>query len=251
MNHSYLKNNSPRAIVVGLLTAVALTMFVANRLVHSAPADSADPQSRLSAPRTATTAAIADGYGKLPLRFEANEGQTDPQVKFLSRGPGYDFFLTATTAVLTLRKSQSSPPDNLSAPALAKDSPSISVLRLKMIGANPAARVEGQNELPGKVNYLIGNDPEKWHANIPIYGKVYYKEIYPGVDMVYYGNQRQLEYDFVVAPHANPRAVKFNLEGAQKLRIDGAGDLVITVDRSEVRLRKPVIYQTTDGGRSE
>jgi hypothetical protein len=248
MNDSYLKNNSPRAIVVGLLTAVVLTMVVTNRLVHSAPAEPADLQPGLSVPGTSTSAAIADSYGKLPLRFEANEGQTDPQVKFLSRGPGYDLFLTATTAVLTLRKSQSPPPDNLGAPAPAKDSPSVSVLRLKMIGANPEARVAGQDELPGKVNYLIGNNPEKWHANIPIYGKVYYKEIYPGVDMVYYGNQRQLEYDFVIAPHADPRSVKFNLEGAQKLRIDGTGDLVITVDRSEVRLRKPMIYQITDQG---
>ena len=177
MNYSYFKNNSPRAVIVGLvLTAAVLTMFVTNRLVHSAPAGPADLQSKLSVPEASKTAAIVDGYGKLPLRFEANEGQTDPQVKFLSRGPGYDLFLTATEAVLTLRKSQSPPLSKSDAPAITKDNLSApareaSGLRLKMIGANPGARVEGQNELPGKVNYLIGNDPEKWLANVPIYGQ--------------------------------------------------------------------------------
>ena len=236
-----------------LLPAIALAIGFASRLVHSAPGEPIAINSNGAAPQASTATEIADRYGKLPLCFETNEGQTDQRVKFLSRGPGYDLFLTSTTAVLTLRRAQSLTPDKFEGPAPAKGVASASVaqtavLRLQMIGTNRRARVEGQDELPGKVNYLIGDDREKWHANIPIYRRVYYKEIYPGVDMVYYGNQRQLEYDFVIAPHADPRVVKFNLEGAQHLRIDGTGDLVITVDHSEVRLRKPLIYQITDQG---
>jgi CSLREA domain-containing protein len=247
MNNKYYKSNSLCTIVVALLTVVILTLFVADRLVRSAPAVPAGQGSAPSVPDAATTAAIRDRYGDLPLRFEPNQGQTDPQVRFLSRGPGYDLFLTPTEAVLTLRKPQSPSLDRLEA-APTKDVSSASlreasVLRLRMLGANPEALVEGREELSGKVNYLIGNAPDKWHVNIPIYGKVYYKETYPGVDMIYYGNQQQLEYDFVLAPHADPRSVKFKLEGAQQLKVDGKGDLVITIDHSEVRLRKPLIYQ--------
>src|SRR4029077_16823470 len=133
----------------------------------------------LSVPEESESTAIANRYGKLPLSFEANEGQSDKRVKFISRGPGYDLFLTAAEAVLTLRRPESPPPDKFVAPLLAKDvstTSETSVLRLKMIGANPGARVEGQYELPGKVNYLIGDDPEKWHANIPTYSRVHYKE---------------------------------------------------------------------------
>jgi hypothetical protein len=252
MNLTYFRNNPLRAVVLGLLAALALPLVFSTRLVDAALAEPPASKSNLSVPDPATSTAIADRYGELPLRFEANEGQTDQRVKFLSRGQGYDLFLTATGAVLTLRKPQS-PLGNFGAPALAKDVSitsvrETSVLRLKMIGANPGAPVDGQDKLPGIVNYLIGDDSKKWHANIPTYSRVHYQEIYPGVDMVYYGNQRQLEYDFVIAPGADLRAVKFRLEGAQHLSIDETGDLVITVDHSEVKLRKPVIYQITDQG---
>jgi hypothetical protein len=92
-----------------------------------------------------------------------------------------------------------------------------SVLRLKMVGGNTGARVEGQEELPGKVNYFIGNDPEKWRHNIPTFRKVYYKDVYPGIDIVYYGNQQELEYDFVIAPGADPKAIKFRIDGAERI----------------------------------
>ena len=142
-----------------------------------------------TATNLSTKATVADRFGRLPLSFEINQGQTAQAAKFLSRGPGYDLFLTANEAVLTLRKPQS--PD-----AKVREG---SVLRLKMIGANAAPEVEGQDELPGKVNYFFGDDPEKWRRNVPTYRKVYYKDVYPGIDVVYYGNQRELEYDFYCA----------------------------------------------------
>ena len=242
--------NPWRVLSLGLVTAIVLFAGFAKLFDRSTHAESPAVASNLLLAGDSESTRIANRYGELPLRFEPNEGQTDERVKFLSRGPGYDLFLTATGAVISLRKPNAQTDNPNAAP---KDSASasdwqISVLRLNLIGANAQAQVEAQEELPGKINYLIGNDPAKWHSNISTYGKVLYKQIYPGVDMVYYGNQRQLEYDFVVAPHADPRAVKFNVEGAQKLRVDGKGDLVMTVNGSEVRLRKPVIYQTSDGG---
>ena len=197
------------ALVIGivcLVTAFAGVIFVAAR--------NDDGRPNVEAPATAR---VADRFGGLPLSFEANKGQIDQPVKFLSNGPGYNLFLTGNEAVLTLRKPQAHADDSKVREG--------SVLRLKMIGANTSPQVEGQDELPGKVNYFIGNDPEKWRRNIPTYRKVYYKDVYPGIDVVYYGNQRELEYDFVVAPGANPKLIKFTVEGADKIRLDETGNL--------------------------
>jgi hypothetical protein len=134
-------------------------------------------------------------YGQLPLHFEPNQGQSDPQVKFLARGLGYTLFLTSTEAVLSLRGAKAEP-------AAA----SAAVLRMKLVGARPEAEVRGVGPLPGQVHYFRGRDPAKWQRHIPTYRQVRYEEVYPGIDLVYYGQQRQLEYDFVVAPEA--RAVQ-------------------------------------------
>src|SRR5207249_11594390 len=117
------------------------------------------------------------------------------------------------------------------------------VLRTTFIGANRQPRVVGRDELPGKAHYFIGNDPAKWRTNVPMYARVHYQEIYPGIDLVYYGTQRQLEYDFVVSPGADPKAITLAFEGVDGVAIDAMGDLVLRADGSEVRLRKPVVYQ--------
>jgi len=187
---------------------------------------------------------IVEGYGRLPLAFEANQGQTDSQVKFLSRGAGYGLFLTPTEAVLTLK------PSALSNQHSAKQMPGSAVLRMKLLNANPKTIVSGQDELPGKSNYFIGNDPKKWHTDVPQYAKVRYAKVYPGVDLVYYGNQRELEYDFVLQPGAKPEAIRLGIEGASKLRLE-RGDLVLTSAAGEVRLRSPRIYQEVNGVRQE
>src|SRR5439155_22229702 len=106
----------------------------------------------------------------------------------------------------------------------------------------------GKDELPGKINYLIGNNPGNWHINIPAYRRVHYKEIYAGVDLIYYGNRTELEYDFVVRPGGNVEAVKFQLEGASQIRLDEGGNLRLATIQGQVQLRKPVIYQLTDQG---
>jgi hypothetical protein len=118
---------------------------------------------------------------------------------------------------------------------------------MKLFGANPNPDVVGLDQLPGKSNYCIGKDPSKWRTNVPTYTKVEYKNVYPGVDLVYYGNQRQLEYDFVVAPGEDPNRIVFGFEGAEKVEIDGQGDLVLQADDSKIRMKKPYIYQEIEG----
>jgi len=177
-------------------------------------------------------AKIVEGYGKLPLAFEANQGQSDSQVKFLSRGAGYSLFLTSADAVLALQPSAVSHRR--------------SVLRMELLNANPNSVVTGQDELPGKSNYFLGRDPKKWHREVRQYAKVRYANVYPGVDLVYYGNQHELEYDFVLQPGADPRAIRLGIKGQGKLRLEH-GDLVLT----DVRLRSPRVYQETNGIRQE
>ena len=191
---------------------------------------------------------IVDNYGKVPLAFEANQGQTDPQVKFVSRGPGYGLFLTTCEAVLTLRRASGKEPNSSRAKALPQAEKS-AVLRMKLVGANATAiEVSGKDELSSKSNYFIGNDPEKWRTNVRQYAKVRYANLYPGVDLVYYGNQRELEYDFVLQPGANPDAIRLGVEGASKLHLD-SGDLVLSSPGGEVRLRSPFTYQEVNGSK--
>jgi hypothetical protein len=268
-----------------------------------------------STPDPAAQGKIVENYGKLPLTFEANQGQTDPRVKFLSRGSGYTLFLTADEAVFSLRgneaqanplpvggglhskageplpqpesPSETEPPsDNLAAsdnaaaarrqnkahgasrgctavkdqaPAGRKNScdpysvapRTNTVLRMKLLHANATAKITGADELPGKSNYFIGNDPKKWRSNVPTYAKVKYQGVYPGVDLVYYGNQRELEYDFVVAPGADPRRIQFDVRGAMNIHRDQNGDLVLQTATGEIRWRKPAVYQEKDGIRQE
>jgi hypothetical protein len=207
-------------------------------------------RSDSSKPGPKTQARILETYGKLPLSFEENQGQTDAQVKFVSRGSGYTLFLTADEAVLSLHestKNDEASPTNRQQPPLAPTANP--VLRMKLYQANPSAKVTGADELPGKTNYFIGNDSKKWHTNVPTYAKVKYQNIYSGIDLVYYGNQRQLEYDFVVAPGADPRRIQFDVRRASKISTDKNGDLVFRFRDRELRWRKPVVFQETDGTR--
>jgi hypothetical protein len=123
------------------------------------------------------------------------------------------------------------------------------VLRMKFRNANPAAKVTGVDELAGTSNYFIGNDPAKWRTNLPTYAKVKYEGIYSGIDLVYYGNQRQLEYDFIVAPGADPRRIQFDVRGAKRIRRDAHGELVLKIGEGEIRWHKPVVYQEKNGTR--
>jgi hypothetical protein len=115
---------------------------------------------------------------------------------------------------------------------------------MKFTGANPKAQMAGLKELPGKINFLVGSDPARWISNIPTYATVESKSVYPGIDLIYYGNQSQLEYDFVVAPGADPNLIRFALHESGKTTINLDGDLVMQTTHAEIRLRKPLVYQT-------
>ncbi len=153
-----------------------------------------------SAPPHVGASAI-EAYGQIPLHFEANEGQAADEVKFLTRGNGYAMFFTPTETVLSLTA-----PKADAGPA-SKERIS-AVVRMKLLNANSSPSMAGIGELAGKVNYFIGSDPTKWRTNVATYAKVKHENVYPGVDLIYYGNQQQLEYDFVVAPGADPRTIR-------------------------------------------
>ncbi len=172
---------------------------------------------------------IAADYGKLPLSFEVNEGQADGRVRFMSRASGYSLLLTGDEAVLALRKGSGEKNaagrlPGLEPQAAPKKARLSEMLRMKLVGAKAAPRVTGMEELPGKVNYFIGDDSAKWRTNVRTYARVKYESVYPGVDLVFYGNQGQLEDDFVVTPGADPGAIRLAFRGAKKPSINKHGE---------------------------
>jgi hypothetical protein len=179
---------------------------------------------------------LGEGFAELPMRFERNAGQTDAAVDFFVRGHRYTVFLTPAEAVLTLSKADQA-----------------AAVRIKLRGANTQPQVQGEDELPGKSNYLTGDDPGNWRTEVPNYGKVRYKELYSGIDLVYYGNGRQLEYDFIVAPGADSQAIRVGLEGAESAAITPDGDLVLATGTGEelLRMQKPAAYQQIAGQRHD
>ncbi len=223
--------------------ALALACFTLSVPAQAATAEPAKPDE-------ATRARVSENYGKLPVSFEVNDGQQGRYVKFFSRGSGYNLFLATREAVLVLTKSEkpATPPAN-NATLSQKPKRRSTVLRTMLVDANPAAKVTGEERLPGKVNYFIGNDPSKWQNDVPTYGKVRYEQVYPGIDLVYYGNQRQLEYDFIVAPGADPTRIRLSVAGAQTMCLDGRGQLVVQTAIGAVRWNKPRIYQQIGGTR--
>ena len=251
-----------------LLASLILFSLAALILLSSGPVLI---ESKPAADRKQQTLA---GYGKLPLSFEAcfevNCGQTGEQAKFLSRGNGYTLLLSSTGAVLTIpgrARKQAATTPLLTSPSLsdrsltfaagmgfpgdssASEEPGTkqTVIRMRLVGANPEAVVKGLEELPGKSNYFIGNNPEKWRANVPHYGRVQYREVYPGVDLVYYGNPQQLEFDFVIAPGADPAVIRLGFEGADQLTLDERGNLILHAAGGEIVQRPPVVYQQVGG----
>ncbi|HVZ23325.1 MAG TPA: SBBP repeat-containing protein [Vicinamibacterales bacterium] len=178
------------------------------------------------------------------MHFEANVGQADPRVAFVARGQGYALALTDAEARLTLAARR--PAADATAPT--KLSPPSTVLTMTLAGASAHAHLAPLDALPGKSNYFIGADPARWRTNVPTYSKVRQPQVYPGVDLIYYGNQQQLEYDFVVAPATDPSVVRMAFDGAEDLVIDGDGDLLATMTPGDViRLRRPVAYQVGSG----
>jgi hypothetical protein len=164
-----------------------------------------------------------------PLSFEPNRGQADKRVDFLAHGTGYGLFLSHADAVMTFEHG--------------------AAVRMRPVGANATSKPEPLDAQTSKSNYFIGNVPERWHSNIGNYGKVRYNDVYPGVDLIYYGNQRQLEYDFVVSAGADASKILLDFQGATKAALDRSGDIVLHTAAGDLRWHKPIAYQEVHGDR--
>src|SRR6476619_7373941 len=163
----------------------------------------------------------------VPMSFVKNSGQTDKRVDFITRGPGYGLFLTPTQAVFSLSATRASTAHQSRSKHPERRVIDQSVLQMNLLGANPRAVLEAIDQLPGTVNFFIGNHEANWQSNVPTFEKVKYHEVYQGISLIYYGNQRQLEYDFIVSPGANPDQISLNFPGIEKLEIMPEGDLLI------------------------
>jgi hypothetical protein len=213
-----------------------------------------------SIPGTALLAAspVLHTIAGLPMHFEPNIGQVTGAapgaVSFVARGPGYTVFLGPDQALLRLHRRITTLRASFKDRRPLRHADEMSVVHMRMLGTSAAPAASGLDELSGRVNYFKGHDARSWHTNVPTYAKVTLAQIYHGIDLVYYGNGGQLEYDFVVAPGADPRAIRlaFATDGAGKPaapRVSTEGDIVLTAGSGEVRLHKPVIYQASGGTR--
>jgi hypothetical protein len=250
-SHASGRNGAPKLAIasklaIALAAAACLLLTLAGLLATRREAPTFRGAQAGSAAGEEARRRAGDVYGKLPMSFEANEGQTDPRVKFLSRGDGYGLFLTAEEFVLLLGGDAKDARDATGASAAGT-----ARVSMRLVGMNPSALSSGMRELPGRVNYLTGRDEGKRRRNVRSFAAVRYEGVYAGVDLIFYGNQRQLEYDFVLAPGADPEAIRMQFGGGDRPEVDAGGELVIRTQAGEVRQRKPFVYQEVAGGRRE
>ncbi len=185
--------------------------------------------------QASTSAQIQASLARLPISFEPNQGQSDSRVKFLAHPNGYGLYLMPSQAVLTLPQ-----------PSLAGMRQA--AVQMQLGGANQQAEMIGSARLAGHSNYFIGNDSSRWLRNIPQFGRVQYRNIYPGIDLAFYGNQNQLEYDFNVSPGSDAHQIELDFNGATNVSVAGNGDLVLGLDGHELRFAAPHIYQKSSAG---
>jgi len=196
---------------------------------------------------------------QLPLSFEVNRGQAAADAEFIARGAGYTMLLTDRGEPVLSLDSQShkaARPD-AKRQLLASSESELpkpvgrDLLRLRFPSGNPAPQMEGEHLLPGRSNYLRGNDPQKWLIGIPHYARVRYHEVFPGVDVLYYVNDRQLEYDFIIQPGNSPASIRIAANGAQRIERSDSGSLVLKTASGSVELHKPTAYQQGSDGQRE
>lgn len=216
-----------------------------------------EPPTRATVPHTPPPAPmqkaeIVRKMDRLPLAFESNQGQSDATVRFLAHTSDSTLFLTPSEAVFTMplpeKQAQNAPRKDRKVRRAAEKLTRLA-LRMQMVGANAHAAPLHQQPLAGRVNYFVGKDPRKWQTDVPTFGRVGFQGVYPGIDLVYYGNRKHLEYDFLVAPHADPKQIKLRFAGAQTVRLSPAGELLVQAEGQELRWQKPVVYQQDKTGK--
>ena len=188
---------------------------------------------------------VASIYSKLPMRFEPNVGQFGSDIRYAARGANYGLFVSANGPFLQLSK-----PVRKNGDKTHSHKPQSSLLGIAFKGTNTRSELYGEEEMQSKSFYFIGNDPSKWHSNVPHYAKIHQKEIYPGVDIVYYGVNGSLEYDFELRPWASANNIQFEVNGAKHLATNESGDLVISTGNGTIKQQRPLIYQPVNGRKS-
>ena len=250
------------ATVVVILCAALLSTHAWHHAVIGASLRKS-PASQSQGVMPAFRSRIQSTYAALPMAFEQNQGQTDGLVKYLARANGYTLFLTANEAVFWLSSKPASAHSivDLRTASHAVGTPqphttqnsgnkiSAGVVRMQFAGANSTAKISATDDLPGKANYFIGNDPRQWRSNVPLFGRINYQNVYPGVNVVFHGEQRQLEFDFVVAADADPEPIAFQFAGAQSVKTGNSGNLLLSSRAGDIVLHKPVAYQDKNGAK--
>src|SRR5262249_35888654 len=236
-----------------LIFPAILLIAVPVSLVWRVRSVSAENSKNVAADAQKRQEEIKQALGRLPMNFEVNQGQVDAEVKFVARGHLYQVFLTESEAALVLENGLITEEKEKLREGMTPLGDSggrqSKVLRFKTVGGASASQVEGLDLLRTKSNYLIGNDPQKWHTEIPNYARVEYKEVYPGINLAFYGSQTRLEYDFVVAPGADPSQITMSVEGAENIEVDANGDLILHVGGAKVYHRSPISYQQHNGAK--
>ena len=217
--------------VTAFFILLILTLFLAGISLKPSAAGLL-PEETTQRTEPQTRSLLLKHLAARPLHFEDNQGQSNERVKFLSRAPGYSLFITKDGLVISLTNQHSL----ISA-----------VIHMSLIGSTPPQGIQGLNKLPARINYFIGNDPNRWHTDIHTYEKVHYQGVYPGIDLIYYGRQGNLEYDLVVAPGADYTQITMAFEGMDRLEITRSGDLSLHTASGELMLKKPRIYQRRNG----
>ncbi|MDA1052496.1 MAG: tandem-95 repeat protein [Planctomycetota bacterium] len=209
------------------------------RLLHRLHIEQLEERTLLAADLLLpNTPPLGAGNSSGGIAFEPNLGQVSDEADFLARGEGYALFLSPNSGSLALQSK-------------SEDGSAWAGITMHIVDGNPGAEPAGQGLLSGVSNYLIGNDPDQWTRNVPHYAAARFNDVYAGVDVVYYGNQGLLEYDFIVDAGIDTSVIGLAFEGTEQMSIDEAGDLVLTVDSGELRLHKPIVYQQINDERHE
>jgi hypothetical protein len=252
------------------ILAVALLVLapINHRTAHAGSSVGLTSQPLASQSKTVTPAArehLQATFAALPLAFEQNQGQTDAQVKYMARGSGYTLYLTASKAIFTLHKQggdsevrsmmmdrrlgASGVKSMLRRRAQQKSKSLVASVQMNMMGANPRSKLTSGAPERGKVNYFIGRDPSKWHSDVPLFGRVSYENLYPGIDLAFHGNGKQLEFDYLVSPGGNANAIALGFKGADQMTTNSDGDLILATAAGPLEMHHPVAYQEKGGER--
>jgi hypothetical protein len=224
------------------ISLASLLLVLPTQPSSAMDSDSASTQSEAAGPSPARA------IGHLPLAFEENFGQAGSDTRFLARSPNYTVLLGDTQATVVFQEASQR---SRIGRAIQSSRAVMGSLLLNLIGATRSGDATGENVLAARSNYFIGNDPALWHTNIPTYSRVRYSSIYKGIDLVYYGNDGNLEYDFILHPGSDSETIRFGLDHSTSVQLQANGDLLVRVGDAKLQLRKPVAYQIIRGQKTK